>query len=282
MARVCIFCPKEARSAEHLFSDWLNQPGIFTFDKASANDTPLLSRHIANEEGVTEHTWSAPALASATTRKVCHGCNTGWMAKLEREAKPVLLPLIQGKATTIGPPEEILIATWATKTAIVLDATLSKEEDRFPKPEAEIVREQLRPPASFNVFVAAIFGRIPPMHYNAARVRMTVNGNETFQFHFHTVQVGCVVVQIMRREPPPTDYGALHRLVVPTQIELPFDIATCIFPPTPKCPWPPPKVLGWDALERFSTRNVPTPDEWQLLDLDRHVTTDGAQAPSEG
>ena len=103
------------------------------------------------------------------------------------------------------------------------------------------------------------------MQYSASKFRMEVAGTEVCKFHFHTIQVGALVLQVLRRIPPPPDYGALERFAIPGEIELPFDVATVIFPPAGKCDWPPTKILDWEALYALSTRNVQLPTGWHLL-----------------
>lgn len=55
-------------------------------------------------------------------RAVCARCNNGWMSALECEAKPVLLPLVQGirPVTSLTSNEKLLIARWSFKTAFMI------------------------------------------------------------------------------------------------------------------------------------------------------------------
>ena len=60
-------------------------------------------------------------MATLVTRRVCHTCNTGWMAQLEDRARPILMPLIQRRRVTSVPgTDAILAATWGVKTAMTL------------------------------------------------------------------------------------------------------------------------------------------------------------------
>jgi hypothetical protein len=59
-----------------------------------------------------------------TVRAVCADCNNGWMSALEGEAKPILERLLM--STELQPlwkTEQLLIARWATKTAMMMDFT---------------------------------------------------------------------------------------------------------------------------------------------------------------
>jgi hypothetical protein len=56
------------------------------------------------------------------TRAVCRDCNTGWMSRLETEAKPVILALNEaareGTALLLARPQARVVARWAQKTAM--------------------------------------------------------------------------------------------------------------------------------------------------------------------
>lgn len=120
-----------------------------------------------------------------------------------------------------------------------------------------------RPPASVEIHVAAVEGPIAPMHYACAKVRLLVGNDEALRFHFHTVQVGPLVTLILRRDPPPDNYGSLERFAVPHEIELPYDVASLIFPPAfARSPWPPSRILDWAAVGEITKRGIDMPEEW--------------------
>lgn len=52
-------------------------------------------------------------------KRVCGPCNHGWMSELESRAQPLLTRIFNGSTTTLTPAHQLLLATWATKTAIV-------------------------------------------------------------------------------------------------------------------------------------------------------------------
>ena len=241
-----------------MFPQWLNE--LFPVDESGP--CAELARHIANKDCVTTCFWSAREIASATTNLVCHPCNTGWMSRLERRAKPVLRPLISGKGRRLNLGEQLLMSTWAAKTAIVIEATLSLPEDNFTTSECEVVMCDDRPPASIEIDVSGVQGPIAPMSYACAKVMMTVGEESIMKLHFHTVQVGALVFSILRRDPPPSNYGSLERIAVPREVELPFDVATKIFPPRGACQWPPARVLEWAPLVEMTKRGLDMPIEW--------------------
>jgi hypothetical protein len=158
--------------------------------------------------------------------------------------------------------EQLTVATWATKTVMAIEPSITSE-DNFPASVCRIVKEHSRPPASVEVSLAAVEGPIPPMGFSCARVHMQVNESPFRDYHFYTVFFGTLVIQVLRPNPPPADFGTLERMVVPREIEVRPDIARVIFPPMTACRWPPEKVLDWDGVMGFTHRNLPMPQEWE-------------------
>jgi hypothetical protein len=57
---------------------------------------------------------------------VCASCNHGWMARLEADAKPILLSMAAGDPVSLGPEAQRVLAAWALKTAVVHDNAQGK------------------------------------------------------------------------------------------------------------------------------------------------------------
>jgi hypothetical protein len=243
-----------------MFPRWLNT--IFPTDE-NAERKPEWLRHVADEGGVYPVAWSSTEIASLTTRLVCHDCNTGWMAELEERARPILTPLIKGNASSVTQAEQLVIATWATKTVMVLEPSLTPEHN-FTREQRDIVRTQDRPPASVEVSMSGVEGPIAPMGFSCARVRLLIEDSPFSDYHFYTVYIGSLVLQIFRPDPPPADYGSLERMNIPHEVKASPDVAVVIFPPVPRASWPPRQVLDWDSLMTFTHRGIEMPEDWAL------------------
>lgn len=261
MPRRCIFCqqPASARGkGEHLFPDWLNT----VFPVTDEDPVPEWERHLgAVGEEKTVKAWKAAEIAGETTKFVCNQCNTSWMADLESAAKPVLEPLIRGYTARLGTPEQLLAATWAVKTAMVIETTMPSE-GHFAPAECEIVRDQRRPPASTSVYLAAIEGPIPPVQARCARVAVSQAEIRVFDLHLHTLQVGTLVLQVIRQEPPPADFGRLEGLDLPPELQPEVGTVFRVWPATGRPSWPPPTVLDWERFNTLSQRGIAMPMEW--------------------
>ena len=59
------------------------------------------------------------------------------MSALEDEARPLLLPLIHGTPVTLTGPQQLVVATWSVKTAMVFDLTRAAEKIYFSQPERD-------------------------------------------------------------------------------------------------------------------------------------------------
>lgn len=258
MARTCIFCagPSSAQgSGEHLFPDWLNR----LFPVGASDPLPSWGRHVASEDGVGGSSWTAAKVASMTTKRVCNPCNTGWMCDLEGEASPVLQPMILGRQSALSAPEQLLVATWATKTAMVIESTLDNL-DNFPANQCATVMAENRPPGSLRVGAAAVNSPPRPLSYFCSRVHIKANLLPDHDLHFYTLQVGTLVLTIRRPDPPPPHYGALKDGAVPGAIEIP------VFPPVERFLWPPPVVLDFAGLVNLGRRGIVLPDGWDIPD----------------
>jgi hypothetical protein len=116
VARVkgCVFCGRSDRkiTREHVFAGWVD--AVFP----SAAREPARTVIKRSSEASLEFE-SLPFEQKVAI--VCAECNNNWMSALETSAGPILGPMV-GSAipTELTPAAQRSIATWATKTALVL------------------------------------------------------------------------------------------------------------------------------------------------------------------
>jgi len=112
--RTCIFCESPDVSLEHVWPKWLL--------KLLPDRRPLRQKLIGRPEST--------FTGDFKIKCVCTTCNNGWMSDLERDSQHVMSLLAQDISIILEPKYQTLIAEWALKIAILLEATKPKD---FPK-----------------------------------------------------------------------------------------------------------------------------------------------------
>ena len=168
-----IFCEGRPGSSEHIFPGWLNRVFHQLDWTLGDEESPewarsTTSNFVSGERS--ENVWNANQIASITLNKLCHGCNTGWMAGLESRAAPLLTPMILGRRRRpLDLAQQLIVATWATKTAMVCEASLGPQDRNFPLADRKILMDGDRCPGHVRVFAAAIEGEIMPARFSVVR-----------------------------------------------------------------------------------------------------------------
>ncbi len=159
----CIFCgrsPPEVKiSKEHLFGDWLREVfprtaetthtlGSIEWPMGPAGDKPTVS---VNEHGKGHS-------GSKKIRAVCRTCNEGWLSNnVEGVAKPILIPLIEGTEVAVSTDMQRILATWASKTAMVGDS-VQPLKTVIHQSERTWLKENLAPPSGWNIWIGSYGG----------------------------------------------------------------------------------------------------------------------------
>ena len=115
----CVFCGTVGSlSDEHVVPKWVRKA--------------LQIREPVREFSGAAYVGAAETLA-IVFHEVCVSCNTGWMESLERDACPVLGPLLLGVAPgtsrVLDPDQQAILATWAVKTSLLLALSKFRGQD---------------------------------------------------------------------------------------------------------------------------------------------------------
>ncbi|HEX2095801.1 MAG TPA: hypothetical protein VHF50_00345 [Solirubrobacterales bacterium] len=146
--RFCIFCGDTANSREHLLPRWL--------EKLFPADEPAVA---FRQVGGVKRSWETKRF-SETTKRVCSGCNHGWLSQLEEVAKPILAPAItRSHNCAFDLRAQWIAAQWAAKTCYVFQS--QGPEGLVPQMHPALLRMNGRPAPSVTVFIGA--------HYRALR-----------------------------------------------------------------------------------------------------------------
>lgn len=100
----CAFCGATDTTEEHVWPKWI-------------------SRTLANYGGFVMATPNGARRLRAleVTAPTCPKCNNRWLSVLENDVQSVLGPMIGGRERTLSIDEQRVLATWAVKTALMLD-----------------------------------------------------------------------------------------------------------------------------------------------------------------
>jgi hypothetical protein len=126
----CLFCrrspPVITMTKEHIWSDWLK------------NILPASDFRFESSDGIVDAAGNRKypdkvqqkkpgAVHRRQSRVVCRECNNGWMKGIVDAAKPFAEKLIKGEPITLGPKEQIALATWSALSSIIVNQeTLSR------------------------------------------------------------------------------------------------------------------------------------------------------------
>jgi hypothetical protein len=114
----CVGCcqplTSDVRSREHILPQWLAN---------EVKEPDLALKHYLHDtEENSDELLRSHGLGTFVIKNVCAPCNNGWMSRLERRAKPVLLDLINMKASLLQLSIEnrTTVSAWAIKTAFMI------------------------------------------------------------------------------------------------------------------------------------------------------------------
>lgn len=147
--RACIFCGRTPLTKEHVVGDWAGR-----FADAGQRSIVHLSDREAEAREIRE--WNARAY-DRQARIVCAACNNGWMSDLETRAYALLVPdELDGRK--LGHHERALLATWAMKTVLGLNAAESRFRRAIPPEVAIDFGHDRRVPVNTEMWIASYAG----------------------------------------------------------------------------------------------------------------------------
>jgi hypothetical protein len=150
--RACIFCGGTPLTKEHLIGRWA---GRFA-DSEQRNILQRSDREGEPPQPGDVRQWQARAY-DRQARVVCENCNSGWMSDLETAVSSLLDPeALNGRP--LDPREQALLATWAMKTALTMDAAQSPDNRVIPFKAARRFGRDHQLPDGAEVWMASYTG----------------------------------------------------------------------------------------------------------------------------
>lgn len=234
--RLCLFCEKGRLTREHVWGLWLTR-----LLKAE------LFRVVTEEPSKAVITRLTNAI-DMKARAVCKRCNGGWMSKLESTFGPIVAPLITEHELRedIPIPDLTLIATWAAKSAMVLEQASHKAKRIYTREQRRYLMENHRPPDGVAVWLARYSG---PQRLHSTLKNLKAATGERVQTA--TVTIDNLAVQVTAG-PWPTDKP--FRVVSGDQKRWePYLLQVWPLPMNP-VHWPPSQIVTDDTLKDFTDR----------------------------
>jgi hypothetical protein len=241
--RFCLFCSASADSVEDAWPLWITNQ--------FKGKRPAAVR--AERAGVRLPSWSVhqPTLK---IRCVCEQCNNGWMSRLEGGVQPVLQPLLTGEPGDLDTGGQTAIATWAVKTAMVLEGMDPAEKRGYSQLQRERLRLRATIPWRTSIWLAASTESdwfMSTKNRHTGETPDDISGVSTTMAFAHAV-LQVLTIRVPEHVGPGTEVTTEVRQGPWSQLTIQ------IWPPRAGARWPPPMGLngeaGLDALaERFRT-----------------------------
>lgn len=218
-----MFCAGPANSREHVWPQWV-------------------SRHFAGRLSLVDVSRGVPPrsmhILDAQVRRVCQGCNGGWMSQLEAQAKPLLEPMFDGNAVTLESDQQAVLAAWTVKTLMMLDLWQDGPEAFSPTDHQHLYRS-MAPPSDMAVLLA--FVDRPTWH---AAYWYGIDDEESAELHRLTMNVSRFVGQVrLLRAGAAVQFGSVARRSAVQVWPLGADPVD----------WPPPERLWDGTVSHFAT-----------------------------
>jgi hypothetical protein len=243
----CIFCGRHGLSKEHIWSEWTHE--IVPRNPDGVHDRLVVNLRKKDSDHYRKtHQGST---SSIKIRKVCKSCNSGWMSRLDKAAKPLLLPLILENPVCLSPDALRFAATWIAMKLMV--AEWSRPIDvATPQEERTFLMEHQEPPTSWKIWIASHSSEVwrTTYHRHSSRIGVAPKGvipsvadrPATKNIQATTLGIGCLLV-----------YAVSTRL--PLDFELPSQVRGNAFPIWPivgAVTWPPSRTLSQLEVETIA------------------------------
>lgn len=218
------------------------------------------------DDGPATERWHGPR-ASVSVKVVCHTCNNTWMSRLETEAQPVLTAMVLGRRINLSSPQQIVVAQWCLKTAMVFDCTRQPARRYYSQAERDYlfqVRSRDAPavplPKWTLIWLAAYAGRTRA-NCSGRKLRALAQGaagQAAVAAHVTTIMAGSFVAQVVNVRLPPN--GALLANPHPPAVKLELNVKPGPWQDLTRQAWPPHALsLDWPPAILL--------DDSSLLDL---------------
>jgi hypothetical protein len=183
--RKCMFCQEQASSREDIWPQWLFKR--FPLSNAS---------HMEAERGGQKiGMWQKKTPQLLPARCVCRNCNSGWMSKLEVEMKPIVESILDEQLRVLDVSSQVVIAVWAIKTAMALEALYPEREFFYSENERQNIRTVSAIPERTSIWIAKCVNH--PNIYSAGKDLRTAPGDNEAKAYVTTMAFDSLAIQVL-------------------------------------------------------------------------------------
>lgn len=251
--RACVFCGAEDRkiSKEHLWSKWMRA----YVDGSDGGPTPK-TRVLANKGGRVKasQTWPEAPFGQEISGP-CKICNQGWMERVEDDARPFLIPMLENCVVELRPEAQRSVARWATLKLLIAHLGHAADKQTIPTSRYRQFFIDRLLPLGARIWIGRYDGSGAwPTAYNYLELFVTQNGGveppspNGYLAGFSIGYLAFFYWGHEQRYGPIPDVTAVADYLVP------------IWPATGKVSWPPKGLLDGDGIPYVMSR-FPT-DRW--------------------
>ena len=161
------------------------------------------------------------------------------MSELENQTKCVLEPLVLGNESLLSPSDQLLIATWAVKTAMIFEFVNAGRLRVFTPDSRRFLMENHRPPLDARVRLAAMHPS--PLVLEMRRWNASKPHEDNLLAVSAGLRIGCVALNVLYAE------GASREIPGFEVLERRTDRYIPLFPPSVRdAPFPTLALLAGD------------------------------------
>lgn len=157
--KTCIYCGKSPLTKEHIWPEWLKRYIPRAQPSHRRQFSLVHPTHI--EPTVGNH---AGDIQTVHVKIVCENCNSGWMSRLQNNAKPVVLKLAQGQHATLNLKQQQLLAAWVAMS-VISSEYVPPGPSVTPQSERDFLRDHQLAPENWNIWIGHFFRRDWPSSY---------------------------------------------------------------------------------------------------------------------
>ncbi len=145
--KVCIFCGKNRDDGaqhnltkEDVWPTWLSK---YVPRDLKSHTSGIGLVHRGHVEKTSAKVDGDPR--SRRVKLICASCNNGWMSRLQENAKPLVLALVQGKSTILSQKDQYTLATWCAMSVMTSDFFIP-DRHAIPQIERDLLRTSTQIP----------------------------------------------------------------------------------------------------------------------------------------